>query len=601
MGDAARQGGDGDGDDDAVGAVTLFPLPKRARRRLRHLQEIQACNVALHAVDVPPTEAGLYFTLAASTSPFSPSLATSVPRHRFEGDATEQSSRDEDSIHNSNSDPNTSPAGSVLYTSEVVAWTLSPAWCEIDSSALPQAALHAISCIEVRIWALRVGQESRYSVDCPQASEEITTPRRRRPDEGLIYLEPALCVAREVVDLESLACIGAALPRVHHSAPVNTLVFRLLDGYYAAPSIAHILAPNYLAAAAASVEHAEALDEDQKAVAVKAAQALQEGREDPGFEGRSAQLAHVRRRLGQARPLKQLSLQSFLDSVRSVRARRATIALQREINAELQRQLGAELEESDRCQRRLEQRERLAAHMQALEDTVLLAQEGLERLQSNIETARAALKPRIWRLTAAATALGAAQDRLQDADRSLAGRKGAGLLQSGLSQLRTRRARMLAQVHQLYPLEPSEPSASCSLQGDVYTNGGNDVHAPAVIQHYANGGSTHCHDGEWPALSIAGIHLALACGQLDGRWWEEEDHEAVATALGYIAHLVLLLAKYLDVPLKYPIVFAASRSLVKDPEPAAEAAAHAASAVSQAAALAGRPLHAAFVPKPPAA
>jgi hypothetical protein len=38
-----------------------------------------------------------------------------------------------------------------------------------------------------------------------------------------------------------------------------------------------------------------------------------------------------------------------------------------------------------------------------------------------------------------------------------------------------------------------------------------------------------------------------------------------AIALGYIAHLVLLLTKYLQKPLRYPILYGASRSYITDP------------------------------------
>lgn len=41
--------------------------------------------------------------------------------------------------------------------------------------------------------------------------------------------------------------------------------------------------------------------------------------------------------------------------------------------------------------------------------------------------------------------------------------------------------------------------------------------------------------------------------------------EQVSTALGYVVHLLLLVSKYLEVPLRYQLLFFASRSLIKDP------------------------------------
>ena len=43
----------------------------------------------------------------------------------------------------------------------------------------------------------------------------------------------------------------------------------------------------------------------------------------------------------------------------------------------------------------------------------------------------------------------------------------------------------------------------------------------------------------------------------------DDDH--ISSALGYVAHLVILLAKYLELPLRYPIAYAASKSLIRDP------------------------------------
>jgi hypothetical protein len=39
----------------------------------------------------------------------------------------------------------------------------------------------------------------------------------------------------------------------------------------------------------------------------------------------------------------------------------------------------------------------------------------------------------------------------------------------------------------------------------------------------------------------------------------------VSTALGYVVHLLLLTSKYLEVPLRYTLMYHASRSFVKDP------------------------------------
>jgi hypothetical protein len=42
------------------------------------------------------------------------------------------------------------------------------------------------------------------------------------------------------------------------------------------------------------------------------------------------------------------------------------------------------------------------------------------------------------------------------------------------------------------------------------------------------------------------------------------DDEYISTALGHVGHLILMLSKYMAVPLRYPIVYRASRSAVCD-------------------------------------
>ena len=44
-----------------------------------------------------------------------------------------------------------------------------------------------------------------------------------------------------------------------------------------------------------------------------------------------------------------------------------------------------------------------------------------------------------------------------------------------------------------------------------------------------------------------------------------KDDEHVSAALGYVVHLTLLASKYLEVPLRYQMLFMGSRSFIRDP------------------------------------
>ena len=46
--------------------------------------------------------------------------------------------------------------------------------------------------------------------------------------------------------------------------------------------------------------------------------------------------------------------------------------------------------------------------------------------------------------------------------------------------------------------------------------------------------------------------------------YEAKDDEVVSSALGYVTHLMLMLSKYLQIPLRYQLVYSASRSAVRD-------------------------------------
>jgi len=60
--------------------------------------------------------------------------------------------------------------------------------------------------------------------------------------------------------------------------------------------------------------------------------------------------------------------------------------------------------------------------------------------------------------------------------------------------------------------------------------------------------------GEW---TICGFHLPNTD-------FATVDEEQIATALGYVCHLMVMLAKYLDVPLRYPMYPRCSRSAIED-------------------------------------
>jgi len=56
---------------------------------------------------------------------------------------------------------------------------------------------------------------------------------------------------------------------------------------------------------------------------------------------------------------------------------------------------------------------------------------------------------------------------------------------------------------------------------------------------------------------IRGVELPMDTSQ--------KDDDQISTALGYVVHVLLLASKYLEVPLRYQLMFYASRSMIRDP------------------------------------
>lgn len=46
---------------------------------------------------------------------------------------------------------------------------------------------------------------------------------------------------------------------------------------------------------------------------------------------------------------------------------------------------------------------------------------------------------------------------------------------------------------------------------------------------------------------------------------QSKDDEVISAALGYVVHLIVLASKYLEVPLRYQLLYMGSRSFIRDP------------------------------------
>lgn len=83
----------------------------------------------------------------------------------------------------------------------------------------------------------------------------------------------------------------------------------------------------------------------------------------------------------------------------------------------------------------------------------------------------------------------------------------------------------------------------------------------------ANGNETRSYSASSSHHSSShssGILYAINGCTLNNSHFQGQDEDKIATGLGYVCHLVQLLSKYLDIPLRYPMQPMMSRSTIQD-------------------------------------
>ncbi|XP_019236820.1 PREDICTED: UV radiation resistance-associated gene protein isoform X2 [Nicotiana attenuata] len=158
-------------------------------------------------------------------------------------------------------------------------------------------------------------------------------------------------------------------------------------------------------------------------------------------------------------------------------------------------------------------------------------------------------------LLVAGTSLSGASKRLQDASRSFAGERGYGHLRTLQRVFRTRQQYMVSQVQLLYPVRIAIGQAP-EQELESFNNSSN------------SGNSAGSKPLDQGALTIAGLHLTVFTKM--SFFTDKKEVQRSATALGYVAHVVALIASYLQVPLRYPLRLGGSRSYIRDYAPSIE-------------------------------
>lgn len=161
-------------------------------------------------------------------------------------------------------------------------------------------------------------------------------------------------------------------------------------------------------------------------------------------------------------------------------------------------------------------------------------------------------------LLVAGTALSVARKRLQESNRLFAGEKGYVHLRNLQKMLRIRQQYMILQVSLLYPVKISVGPAE-DQELELFPS--STISGSFVGSNPVNQGS----------LTILGLHLTMLPFKKTSFFTDKKEVQQSATALGYVAHAVSLIASYLKVPLRYPLRLGGSHSYMKDYAPSVEA------------------------------
>ncbi|KAH9649653.1 LEA 2 domain-containing protein [Citrus sinensis] len=196
-----------------------------------------------------------------------------------------------------------------------------------------------------------------------------------------------------------------------------------------------------------------------------------------------------------------------------------------------------------------EMRERLEARRLLMEKMSMRSKVEKEDAKNQEER----LSMEVRSLLVAGTALSVARKRLQESNRLLAGEKGYGHLQKLQKMLRMRQQFMISQVSFLYPVK--------ILVGPKQEQ---------ELESFPSGNSAASKPVNPGSLTILGLHLTILPFTKMSLFTDKKEVQRSATAMGYIAHVVSLIASYLEVPLRYPLRLGGSHTYINDYAPSIE-------------------------------
>ncbi|WOG82804.1 hypothetical protein DCAR_0101972 [Daucus carota subsp. sativus] len=220
---------------------------------------------------------------------------------------------------------------------------------------------------------------------------------------------------------------------------------------------------------------------------------------------------------------------------------------------QLQSHLQVEAETLNRSNELDEMREQLESRKLMMGNTSMQSKVVKEKVKMQEEQLGAEIKS----LLVAGSALSVASKHLQEANVSLAGERGCIRLKNLKKLLRLRQQYMVSQVSLIYPVK-------------VMVGHTRDQELESFTSGSKSGDPSGLKPLDQGSLTISGLHLSLLPFTKMSFFTNKKEVQRSATALGYVAHAVSLLASYLEVPLRYSLRLGGSRSYIRDYAPFVE-------------------------------
>ncbi|CAK9209811.1 unnamed protein product [Sphagnum troendelagicum] len=245
--------------------------------------------------------------------------------------------------------------------------------------------------------------------------------------------------------------------------------------------------------------------------------------------------------------VKVIEWEEFQDSLAHLFGLAAHLTKERVKREALSHQLETALEVRKQSLKRVDALEAMQRQLQAKQRSLDIAKTACAASKQDLVRVRDNLVPSAQALHISFKVMADAQGRLKDAGRMLAGVGGHGRLLKLHKALDARRRIMVAQVAALYPVTICSSSSGKQKCGEKSSS-----------------------TAESTSMAIAGLQLLEPGKKQPGLFNDKQENDTTATALGYVAHVVAMVAGYLDVPLRYPVRLGVSHSYIQDYSPAIE-------------------------------